>query len=296
MHVRLPLTPRPPAYLVHTLLLRNAGRSSQRAARSERKRMALRTSRKGQMELGKARDFPGPTPIQKRYAILSSPRSGSTLLGRMLFETKVAGDPLEYFNRNLLRIQRETLRKPALSSLQLLNLMEPRRTSPNGMFGMKMHYQQFLAAYQSDFVDDKMLRFLRAQHSLIWIRRRDRLRQAISYAIAIKSNAWSSEEPTTDTAISVNMPDCVDCLREICWDDLAWNHLIDTAGLNVHVVWYEDLITNYEPVSRDVLRHLGLDQEVGKIPPPPISRQAGDRNEQLYRSLCDYLGCSPSPR
>ncbi len=44
-------------------------------------------------EMGPERDFAGETPVAQRYGILSSPRSGSTLLGRFLHETKLAGDP-----------------------------------------------------------------------------------------------------------------------------------------------------------------------------------------------------------
>lgn len=237
-----------------------------------------------------------PPPIQRRYAILSSPRSGSTLLGRMLFATKAAGDPLEYFSRNMLTVQREKLRKPALSSLQLLRLMEPLHTSPNGVFGLKMHYQQFLSAYQTDFVDDTMRRFLRAQHHLIWIRRKDRLRQAISYAIAIKSNVWSSERPAAATPpIPLDIPHLLECLRDVCLNDLAWEHVIEDLKLTVHVVWYEDLVAQYEQTSRDALRYLGLDEHVPKIPPPPIARQSSTRNDELYAALCDYLSCTPRP-
>ena len=240
---------------------------------------------------------PSPTPIRLRYAILSSPRSGSTLLGRMLTATNMVGNPQEYFSRNMLVQQREKLRKPALSALQLLSLMEPLHTSPNGVFGLKMHYQQFLSAYQTDFVDDAMRRFLRAQHHLIWIRRQDRLRQAVSYAIAIKSNVWSTAQPATAPApvIPLDLPHLLECLRDVCLNDLAWENLIQTEKLTAHAVWYEDLVTNYEAVSRAALRHLNLDQQIAKIPPQPIARQSDARNEELYHALCDYLGCPPNP-
>ena len=240
------------------------------------------------MEMDRRRDFP-PTAITRRYAILSSPRSGSTLLGRMLFATGLAGDPLEYFGRNLLTIQREKERKPALSPQQLLAAMERRRTSPNGVFGMKMHYAQFLFGYQTDLVDERMLRFLRAQ-TLIWIRRRDRLAQAVSYAVAIRSNAWSSEVTGRAEIPPIHPADCVNCLQEVCWDDRGWETLIDAAGLVVHTVWYEDLVADYEGSCRAVLLHLGLDEAGTHIPPPPISRQADARNAAAYRALCDYLG------
>src|SRR5438105_1838527 len=134
-----------------------------------------------------ARDFAGNTPVRIRYGILSSQRSGSTLLARALFETRHAGDPLEYFNLRLLALARKQTGNQFLTPIEFMRLMELRRTSPNGVFGMKIHYEQMLRAFQSNVPNQKMIEFLRNQHHLFWMRRRDRLRQAISHALATQT-------------------------------------------------------------------------------------------------------------
>jgi hypothetical protein len=58
----------------------------------------------------------------------------------------------------------------------------------------------------------------------------------------------------------------------------------------VHEVWYEDLTSNYEVTAREVLKYLGIDQDVPTIPPPPIERQAGELNDRLRREVHAYLG------
>jgi LPS sulfotransferase NodH len=236
-------------------------------------------SPKNLLEMNRDRDFP-QSPVRMRYCILSSQRSGSTLLARMLFMTRQAGDPLEYFNLRLL----------GLTPIEFMRLMELRRTSPNGVFGMKVHYEQMLRAFQSNAPNQKMIEFLGNQDHLLWMRRRDRLRQAISLAVATHTNSWSSEEPQKASAISVSCLDCINSLQAISFQDSGWEQLISAAKLKVRVIWYEDLISDYEGTCRLMLRDLNLESVIANIPPPPIERQSGAVNERLHAELVKYLG------
>jgi LPS sulfotransferase NodH len=246
-------------------------------------------SPKNLLEMSRARDFPGNTPLRMRYGILSSQRSGSTLLARMLFETRQAGDPLEYFNLRLLALARKQTGNQSLTPVEFMRLMELRRTSPNGVFGMKIHYEQMLRAFQSNVPNEKMRGFLRSHQHLFWIRRRDRLRQAISLALATHTNSWSSEEPHKVSAGSIPLLDCIHALQAISFQDFGWEQLIKIVKLKVRVIWYEDLISDYEGTCRLVLRDLQLASVVPNIPPPPIERQSTEINDRLHRKLVDYL-------
>jgi trehalose 2-sulfotransferase len=247
-------------------------------------------SPKNLLEMSRNRDFPGNAPVRVRYGILSSQRSGSTLLARMLFETGQAGDPLEYFNLRLLAIARKQTGNQFLTPIEFKRLMEMRRTSPNGVFGMKIQYEQMLRAFQSNGPNEKITEFLRSHQHLFWVRRRDRLRQAISLALAMHTNSWSSEEPPKVPPGSIHLLDCIHALQVISFEDFGWAKLISTAKLNVRVIWYEDLIADYEGTCRPLLRDLNL--EIPKIPPPPIKRQSTRVNDQLHIDLVQYLGLS----
>jgi trehalose 2-sulfotransferase len=249
-------------------------------------------SPKNLLEMNSDRDFPRNTPARTRYCILSSQRSGSTLLARMLFHTRQAGDPLEFFNLRLLRLAQVQTGNQSLTPIEFMRLMESRRTSPNGVFGMKIHYEQMLRAFQSNMPSQKMIEFLRKQHHLFWMRRRDRLRQAVSHAVATQTNSWSSEEPPKATASSVSCLDCINSLQAISFQDFGWEQLIRAAKLQVRIIWYEDLISDYEGTCRLVLRDLKLENAVPTIPPPPIQRQSGAVNNQLFAELTEYLGLS----
>lgn len=249
-------------------------------------------SQKNQREVAVDRDFPESTPIARRYAILSSPRSGSTLLGRMLRATGAAGDPLEYLNPRLLKAERQRTGDETLDLNGLLRIMGKRRTSPNGVFGIKIHYSQLLAAFRTRQPNDQVVAFLRANQRLIWIRRRDRLGQGISQAIAIKTQRWSSEEAGSDKpAPTVIHPlQCLAALQTVAAEDAGWEPLLKLSGLPFLEVWYEDLVADYENQSRRVLRYLDLDSEVTDIPPPPIERQAGALNDSLRAQMIGFLG------
>jgi LPS sulfotransferase NodH len=149
---------------------------------------------KTNFEMSTNRDFNNAPPVIHRYCILSSQRTGSTLLGRTLYETGLAGDPLEYFNPPLLVVARKQTEKPDLGFSGFLKLIEKRRTSPNGIFGMKVHYHQLK---QVLVTEERSAAFLRGFDKLIWIRRRDRVGQAISKVIAEKTQVWSSEHFVT---------------------------------------------------------------------------------------------------
>ena len=250
-------------------------------------------STKNSMELSRERDFPGASPVRNRYAILSSPRSGSTLLSRMLFKTGMAGDPLEYLNPYLLKLERTRTGMNNLTYADFVKDMERRRTSENGMFGMQIHYSHFISAFPGNKLTVPMANFIRGFDKLIWVRRRDRMRQAVSFAIAQKTGAWSSEERKVvniRNAAEVHPIDCLKALNIVCRNDYDWETLIDTLKLDVHVVWFEDLTQNYHEQSANVVRYLGLDSVVTSIPAPPIQRQSSDLNEQVLDQLYAYLG------
>jgi len=212
----------------------------------------------------------------------------------MLFKTQQAGDPLEYFNLRLLQLGRTQSGNQLLTPFEFMRLMESRRTSPNGIFGMKLHYEQMLRAFQSDIPNQNMIEFLRSHQHLLWIRRRDRLRQAISLVVATHTNSWSSEEPQTSSSASISCFDCIRSLQAISFQDLGWEHLIKVAKLQVDTIWYEDLVAEYEKTCRLVLRYLNLQNVVSNIPSPQIERQSGILNDRLYAELVKYLGIGAS--
>lgn len=251
-------------------------------------------SEKHLKEMSPDRDFPGPNAVTRRYAILSSPRSGSTLLSRALYETGKAGDPQEYFNPPLLQVERERASRPDLNINQFLNRMEKRRTSPNGYFGIKMHFSQILSVHGARQPTPAMGNFLRKFDGLVWIRRRDRLAQGISQAIARRTNVWSSEDSRfkKNPDLKIHPVEVLDGLRMVCADDAGWDRFLRVEKFSVLEIWYEDLVERFESEMTRVISHLGLSDAVTKIPDQPLEKQGGSLNEKVRAELLHYLGAS----
>ncbi len=76
---------------------------------------------------------------RRRYAILSTPRCGSTLLGMALTATGRLGVPTEYLNSRAIAAFKALGGEVGLDPLSYLDLMEARRTASSGWFGIKIH-------------------------------------------------------------------------------------------------------------------------------------------------------------
>ena len=120
---------------------------------------------------------------EKSYAIVTTPRSGSTYLCDLLDSTKIAGHPLEH-----LRLAAQELsRYCSFNYLKLLdNLMEYRITD-NGVFGTKF-ISHFLFEFQQTKPD--FCQIFQSIDQFILLVRKDKVAQAVSLVLAQKTNVW----------------------------------------------------------------------------------------------------------
>ena len=130
-------------------------------------------------------------PVQggatRRYLICSTPRSGSTLLARLIETTGRMGVPYEYLNMQVhAKPMAERLGVPPMPPGPYLQAVERVRTTPNGVFGLKAHFHQI-----GPLLARPAIAQLMATATLVWIRRRDLLGQSISYFRATKTRVWS---------------------------------------------------------------------------------------------------------
>lgn len=120
---------------------------------------------------------------QTSYAILTTPRSGSTYLCDLLDSTGIAGHPGEH-----LRLATQELSRHCnFDYLKLLrNLMEYRTTN-NGVFGTKLisHFLFELRKAKPDFQQ-----IFQSIDKFILLIRQDKLAQAVSLVIAQRTDVW----------------------------------------------------------------------------------------------------------
>ena len=223
------------------------------------------------------------------YMICSQPRSGSSLLCELLANTLHAGMPAEY-----LRPDRVTMlkRRWGVETLdEYLRALVERKTSPNGVFGLKAHWGQY-AAIQADPDQAAVFAGRFPDLRFIHVRREDHLRQAVSLVRALQTGSWSTVTgPETAPAV-FDREDIARKMARVQQDEAAWEQLFERTGIASHRIAYEELANAPEQTARGVLEFLGVE-----LPPdllfdaPLMQRQADDLSEEwVARYLAETAG------
>lgn len=245
------------------------------------------------------------------YLICATQRSGSTLLCELLQATGVAGVPDEYFeslrSTGLPRQPRQYLQDPAVRDIaDRLAPLDPGRverpgefenwfryvlqrgTGQNGVFGAKMMWNYFddfrerlgelsgLEGRTFDAALDAVFPRLR----IIFVRRRDKVAQAVSLWRALQTQQWRNEvEPSHD-----ELPAEYDyrALRYLVdqfhrWDN-RWEDWFHATGRQPIRVIYEEFVDSRAATVGRVLDALGLDPPQPESQRGPMKRQADDRS------------------
>ena len=223
------------------------------------------------------------SPELRCYVICATPRCGSSLLCETLTETGLAGFPGELASKAWRRMNDWESRE---------NLFETKheRTTPNGVFGLKLMWSQFeetnrCFSNHPEFAGlsiDQLYRKLLPGIRYIWIRRRDKVAQAVSLAIAQQTGLWTSKhsgkddfEPTFD------FYQIHELLMMLRYQEDRWQSYFNTSGFAPLVITYEDYVQDVPTTIAAILDHLHIarDQELN-IVEAPLRRLGTDRNRQ----------------
>jgi LPS sulfotransferase NodH len=226
--------------------------------------------------MGRALDFPGSAPLRKSYVVASSYRCGSTFFCSELWRTGVLGAPAEYLNIGEGRLLRDVMatRLRASSPEDYLVKLLARRTSRNGVFGMKAHFHHFEPALAWC---PSMLERL-SPVTYISLNRRDKLAQAVSMARAMQTNAWTSMDgaamtPRYDEGLIRQ------CLKEIGRQKLGWLRWFEANAIAPVAVDFEDLVADRAGVVRGVVELFeARSDEPEQIRPPAVRKQGDETN------------------
>jgi LPS sulfotransferase NodH len=235
-----------------------------------------------------------PTPPHRYYVICATQRSGSTLLGELLNRSDVAGKPFELFNMRNPRFPWHWWNRP--EAVERLYQHCTSFTTPNHVCGIKVLSFQWenlrarLRArppYRGRSPEDVFDEILWHPH-YIWIRRRDKLRQAISLWRALQTQAWVSHyrprnRPVFDTG-------AIDWLvQQLHNEDQQWQQFFDQRGITPMTIVYEDLITDQAGTLQRVLDYLDLPLSAAStVQNTTVQRQADAITEEWLLMYYDH--------
>ncbi len=257
----------------------------------------------------RARRIPPPTATpapRVTYVICTTPRSGSWLLSDGLRSTALAGNPREWFNTAEEQQQRARWRLDHATDLtysDYLRVVRSLATTRNGICGIKLHYYQFeqLATKLSDVVGLQgstgaaLLSRAFPNVRYLWLTRRDKVRQAISFRLAASTDSWwniTGDRRTSDPkpAEPVFDPHAIRRLELALADhESRWRSFFDANAIDPLVVHYEDLAADYRAHIVQTLTWLGIRDANGmQVPPPRLRQQSDARNEEWLRRFSAF--------
>jgi trehalose 2-sulfotransferase len=228
-------------------------------------------------------EFEGGAATAVTYAVCALPRSGSSLLCELLFNTRLAGAPAEYFDAAM---RRQFSRRWGTESFeQYVRALLDRKTGPNGVFGFKAHFFQLDDTFPGSRLADT---FPGLRH--VYITRNDTLRQAISWARAIQTRKWASDhEVKVVQGGEVFRRSQIDKLiAGIAERERRWEGLFAAARVEPLRISYEDLVAAPQETIGAVLGHIGIDH-AGSVPlgSPTLQRQADGLTEDWVSRYLD---------
>ena len=200
------------------------------------------------------------------YLICATNRSGSFLLCEALKNTGIAGQPEEYFWRGDEPFWKE--RWGVSSYVDYLAGAITQGTTSNGVYGAKIMWGYFddvvrklysIPDYEGRPVAELLSTIFPNLH-YIRIRRRDRLRQAISFEKAIQTNIWAmnDETPPYTGELHFDVARIDALMRVIESHEAAWQHYFEANGFKPFTVIYEELVTAYEQTAIRILHELNI--------------------------------------
>ena len=198
----------------------------------------------------------------ERTALLASTfRSGSTYVAELLRQNGIVGLSLEKFN---------TIWETAHASDPAFRkvIEEIAATQQDGLLAAKImwpHRSDLARALRLDRADSAVLAECFPQAKWLWVKRRDKVRQAISFWRARQSGRWHVFDGSEEPRLTYDYDEIRECYREMVTHDVAWEDFFAQAGIVPHVIEYEDFSDNLGVQLRKVLRFLDVKPMGGKL-------------------------------
>ncbi len=258
----------------------------------------------------------------RAYIVCSTQRSGSTYLCKLLASTKVAGIPQEYFEARAetgspphpgyflaglprtgagIRDDLRPTDAPEYSDLRTVDGWEAHLqrtfrlgTTGNGVFATKLMWNQLPDLEQhaaalpecAGLSGSELLERLFGDPRYVWMRRRDKVRQAISMWRALQTRTWRLEHPAGDREpprLSYSFEGIEHLRRRLSADAEAWGrYFLHSLIEPLELVYEDDVGPDPAGAVTRVLAHIGVELPAGWKPDAGMAQQSDELNDAWY--------------
>lgn len=195
------------------------------------------------------------------------------MLGDALEQTSVAGRPTEFFNR---RFWPDLFgRFNVTSAAEYLGRVVTETATPNGVFGTKVMLDADAGPAfdalrerlgEPGLSDAEAVRRAFPNLKLVYLTRRDKVAQAVSFARAERSGVWrryrGDGQPAEDEA-AFDYAAVHTQVQALTLREARWQGFFDELEALPYTVVYEDFVREPERTVRGILAFLGLEPPSG---------------------------------
>ncbi|MFK7856214.1 MAG: Stf0 family sulfotransferase [Granulosicoccus sp.] len=233
------------------------------------------------------------------YILCTSPRSGSTLLCRLLAATGKSGIPDSHFHSPSISdwmryydIDADNTKTEHDLLSEIFQAARFRGTGNTGMFGLRMQRQSFGYFIKKLCVlinccssDSERIQTLFGRTQFIHLTRENKLEQAISYVKASQTGLWHQARDGTELErLSARKSPYYSAdeierkLKDFTDMDEGWESWFVDEGLNPLRICYEDLSNDPLGVTGQLLEYLGLNRKLSIGLELPVAKLADETN------------------
>lgn len=219
------------------------------------------------------------------YFVCCTARTGSNLLCELLENTGVAGRPQEHFYASDTHAYAQWETGYGSFMRQVIRAT----TTPNGVFSTKLMGSSLpfvRAQLQNDaeFQGMALSEILAAlfpnlQH--IWLTRRDKLKQAISFWRAIQTREFVAVDAGVQMAESepvYNFDAINRAIQIISLEESRWQEYFNAMRIVPLTLVYEDFVQDMRATVANVLNHLGINDKYS-FAKPTLRKQSDDLSQ-----------------
>lgn len=174
-----------------------------------------------------------------------------------------------------------------------INGIESRRTSKNGVFGIKIHWRHIKSLLVRKVPEAVAIQLLMRHEKFIFLTRRDKLRQAISYHIAESTGIFHSDQQDWLKGLDAAAPELsperiLRHLADILDEERGWADFFRESGKPFIRIEYEDLVSDYAGTCSRILDFLNV--EAGAIPQMTPRMEHRGLQEQFRDGMLGIMG------
>jgi LPS sulfotransferase NodH len=222
---------------------------------------------------------------ERTYLLASVPRAGSTYFSHLLWRTGCLGAPLEYLNFEPAGPYGFAANSPE-TQRRLWRSVLRRRCSPNGVFALKAFPPQLdhLQRNNPSLLEEVLATVLpRGQSRVVFLRRRDRLAQAVSYARADQSGVWRKEQEKAAAPMPEYSDEALEAAeRGIAHQEAGWEQMFEALKIDPLTVWHEDALADGAAVAQSVADYVNVTIEASAAVAVPAVEKQSEGNSREW--------------